>query len=103
MNGRSRLAFDAKYKVEGAADNPNRFQMLAYCTALGITTGWLVYAEGDGTAAERRVRNSDISLIEYPLDPTTDPADLLAQVHRLADLAWNQPTAPATTQGLGRP
>jgi 5-methylcytosine-specific restriction enzyme subunit McrC len=96
VNGQPRLAFDAKYKVEGVADNPNRFQMLAYCTALGITAGWLVYAEGDGTAAERRVRNSDICLIEYPLDLTTDPADLLAQIRRLADLAWNRTALPAT-------
>jgi len=66
------------------------YQMLAYCTALNVPVGWLVYAEGRGSAFQRHIRNTDISIIEYPLDLTADPTDLLAQVRRLADRAWHR-------------
>jgi 5-methylcytosine-specific restriction enzyme subunit McrC len=97
VDGKPTLALDAKYKVEGDGDNPNRFQMLAHCTALDVPVGWLVYAEGAGSASERRIRNTDITLVEYPLDLSADPARLLSQIHRLADRAWSRRARPPPT------
>lgn len=90
VDEKPRLAFDAKYKIQGDADNPNRYQMLAYCTALDVSVGWLIYAQGDGAASEHRIRNAGITLVEYPLDLTAAPADILGQIQHLADQAWNR-------------
>ena len=86
------LVFDAKYKVAGPGDrypNADHYQMLAYCTALSVPTAWLVYA-GGGKANRRRIRNTDVEVIEYPLDLRADPRDLLMQVDGLARRAWNR-------------
>ena len=53
VRGRPAMIFDAKYKAAsagGAYPNADHYQMLAYCTALGVPRAWLVYA-GAGTAA----------------------------------------------------
>jgi 5-methylcytosine-specific restriction enzyme subunit McrC len=81
--------FDAKYKLEdNSAGYPNAdaYQMLAYCTALELDRGWLVYAEGS-TSEPRQVRNSPVRIIHYPLDLTRSPSDLLAHIQVLADQA----------------
>ena len=45
-DGGARAVIDAKYKAESVAGYPNadRYQMLAYCTALRLQVGHLVYA-----------------------------------------------------------
>ena len=50
---RPRAVIDAKYKAEKPAGYPNAdlYQMLAYCTALRLSDGHLVYAKG---SAEQR-------------------------------------------------
>lgn len=81
--------FDAKYKLEGPSSgypNADAYQMLAYCTALQLERGWLVYAQG-GTAGVRCVRNTSIEIIQYPLDLAASPAALLRQVATLASKA----------------
>ncbi|MHA7275211.1 McrC family protein [Arthrobacter sp. Hz1] len=68
--GRPALVFDAKYKAaspSGAYPNADHYQMLAYCTALEVPRAWLVYA-GSGRPRERRIRNTDISVVEFPID-----------------------------------
>lgn len=73
-----RLVFDAKYKVaDGTGRYPNAdlFQMLAYCTALGVPRAWLVYA-GGRRPAERLVRNTGVRIVEYPLDLGVTPGGL---------------------------
>jgi 5-methylcytosine-specific restriction enzyme subunit McrC len=87
-----RLIFDAKYKAAGPGDrypNADHYQMLAYCTALSVPTAWLVYA-GGGEAHRRRIRNTGIEIVEYPLDLRNEPAALLEQVELLARRAWNR-------------
>ncbi len=104
VGGRPRLIFDAKYKTADAGGrypNADLYQMLAYCTALGLPRAWLVYAQGNGVPAERRVRNTDVVIVEHPLDLSVHPADLLAQVDRLADLAWRSATQAGTSPSTG--
>jgi 5-methylcytosine-specific restriction enzyme subunit McrC len=60
--------------------------MLAYCTALQLERGWLVYAQG-GSAGIRHIRNTSIEIIQYPLDLAASPVALLRQVAALASKA----------------
>jgi 5-methylcytosine-specific restriction enzyme subunit McrC len=78
--------FDAKYKLgrsKGRYQNPDLYQMFTYCTALGLKTGWLVYAHGTAQGV-RHVRNTDITIIQRPLDLAVAPQDLLSEVDDLA-------------------
>ncbi|GLZ28630.1 McrBC 5-methylcytosine restriction system component [Lentzea sp. NBRC 105346] len=86
VDGRPRFVVDAKYKLE--SPNTDHYQVLAYCTALQVTSAWLVYASGTGSVRRRRVRNSPITITEYPLRLDVPPADLLAQISDLAHSAW---------------
>ncbi len=86
------IVLDAKYKTAAPGDrypNADHYQMLAYCTALSIPTAWLVYA-GGGSPRRRRVRNTGIEVVEYPLDLSSEPGDLLRQIDWLATRAWRR-------------
>ena len=71
--------FDAKYKLEDASSsypNADVYQMLAYCTAMQLPRGWLVYAQGNAPPGIRRVRHRSVDIIQYrstslPLRPTS--------------------------------
>jgi 5-methylcytosine-specific restriction enzyme subunit McrC len=81
---------DAKYKVESPAGYPNAdlYQMLAYCTALRLSLGHLVYAKGAGQEVRHVIREADIEIRGYALDLGREPDALLGQVRKLAaDLA----------------
>lgn len=86
VGGQPVAVFDAKYKLEGPGGFPNAdaYQMLAYCTALQLKRGWLVYAEGSPRREARRVRYTDISIMEHPLDLSVPPVELEAQMRSLA-------------------
>lgn len=91
VGGEPVIVFDAKYKVADSSGNyPNadHYQMLAYCTALGLDRAWLVYARGCSGPVERQVRNTDTKVVEYPLDLRAVPRDLVAQVTDLGQQAW---------------
>jgi 5-methylcytosine-specific restriction enzyme subunit McrC len=99
VRGRPTLVLDAKYKAAsptGAYPNADHYQMLAYATALQVTTVWLVYANGPHGA--RRIAHSDVTIMEHSLDLSAHPADLLTQTDHLADRAWAEAAthAPAT-------
>lgn len=84
------LAVDAKYKAaspDGRYPNADQYQMLAYCTALRLPRAYLVYAQGADQAV-RRIRNTAIEIVEYPLDLSDTPRGLLTQIDRLAIDAW---------------
>jgi 5-methylcytosine-specific restriction enzyme subunit McrC len=84
---------DAKYKAERPAGYPNAdlYQLLAYCTALGLRRGHLIYAAGAGDPAVHTVRNAGTEIICHALDLATTPAVLLAKVSSLcAQLARNR-------------
>ena len=90
VGGKPVIVLDAKYKVADSSGNyPNadHYQMLAYCTALGLDSAWLVYAQGSRGLVERHIRNTDTKVVEYPLDLGA-PRDLLTQVAELGRHAW---------------
>jgi len=92
VRGRPAMIFDAKYKaasVSGAYPNADHYQMLAYCTALGVSRAWLVYA-GRGEPRVRRIRNTGTSVVEFPLDLSREPEALLSRVGELAERAYRK-------------
>lgn len=77
---------DAKYKAErpGGYPDADLYQMLAYCTALGLRDGHLVYAKGNAGHAAHRVRHAGIVIHQHALDLEQEPAGLLADVAQVA-------------------
>lgn len=85
-NGRPQAVIDAKYKSESPAGYPyaDVYQLLAYCTALRVPVGHLIYAEGGGPANDVQVRNVDVVVRRHGLDLSASVPELLAQVASLA-------------------
>lgn len=79
---------DAKYKAEKPEGFPDAdlYQMLAYCTALNLREGHLVYARGNAPHGMLRVRNVGITIHQHALDLELLPTALLDQIDRIADL-----------------
>ena len=77
---------DAKYKAEKVAGYPNAdlYQMLAYCTALGLQVGHLVYAKGNEAEQQIVLRGGEVELHAHALDLELIPAELLKQVEAVA-------------------
>ncbi|OIV37881.1 restriction endonuclease [Mangrovactinospora gilvigrisea] len=77
---------DAKYKAEKPAGFPDAdlYQMLAYCTALGVRSGHLVYARGTEPAIRHVIAGADVELVQHVLDLDQDPKPLLRDVDRIA-------------------
>jgi 5-methylcytosine-specific restriction enzyme subunit McrC len=78
---------DAKYKAEKPAGFPNAdlYQMLAYCTALNLTQGHLVYAKGNQVEISHTVRHVGIEIHIHVLDLSALPSELELQVDLLAN------------------
>ena len=77
LGGRPVVVYNAKYKAAsdaGASLTADHYQMLAHCTALRVPTAWLVYA-GAGEMKLRRILNTDIDIVEYPLDLSLPPSE----------------------------
>lgn len=85
-DGTPQAVADAKYKAEKPAGFPDAdlYQMLAYCTALRLLDGHLVYARGNAPHAAHRVRHTGITIHQHALDLDQPPATLLADVRALA-------------------
>ncbi|WP_068396388.1 McrC family protein [Kribbia dieselivorans] len=84
------VVVDAKYKAEKPAGFPQAdlYQMLAYCTVLGLDEGHLVYAKGNDIPALHQVVGSGVTIICHTLNLDASPASLLREVDTLAaDLA----------------
>ena len=77
---------DAKYKAERPDGFPNAdlYQMLAYCTVLGLSEGHLIYAKGNEEGRVHSVQKADITIRCRALDLGLEPAALLRQVDQLA-------------------
>lgn len=58
--------------------------MLAYCTALGLPDGHLVYAKGNAPEVTHEVRRVGIVIHAHTVDLDAQPAELLQQVTDLA-------------------
>jgi 5-methylcytosine-specific restriction enzyme subunit McrC len=92
LGGRPVVVYDTKYRAasdQGSSLSADHFQMLAFCTALQVPTAWLVYA-GAGEMKLRRILNTDIDVVEYPLDLSLAPSEILAAVADLAKQSWGE-------------
>ena len=77
---------DAKYKRETPAGYPHAdlYQLLAYCTALRLPVGHLVYAEGGELAPRVRVQHAAITIIRHALNLRLPVPALMTRVEALA-------------------
>ncbi|MHC6593142.1 5-methylcytosine restriction system specificity protein McrC [Arthrobacter sp. C152] len=92
LGGRPVVAYNAKYRAAsdaGASLTADHYQMLAHCTALAVPTAWLVYA-GKGETKLRRILNTDIDIVEFPLDLSRPPSEILESVKDLAHQSWGE-------------
>lgn len=80
-----RVVVDAKYKAEKPSGFPQAdlYQLLAYCTVLGIPCGHLVYAKGEEESREHVVQNTAVRIIAHTLDLDDEPTFVLRSVHQL--------------------
>jgi 5-methylcytosine-specific restriction enzyme subunit McrC len=88
---------DAKYKAEKPAGFPNAdlYQMLAYCTVLGLKDGHLIYAKGNEEGRVHTVRNAGITIHCKALDLGLEPPALLQQVDQFSRAVVRAASGPA--------
>lgn len=91
-HGGRQIVLDAKYKAEKPAGFPQAdlYQLLAYCTVLGLPDGHLVYAQGGDAATVHKIRRSDVTIHCHTLDLEQSPKQLLRQVAELAGFLGRQ-------------
>ena len=101
--GRCVFVGDCKYKkTGGSVPNADVYQMLAYLTALRLPDGLLVYAAGEDRPHAITIPFADKRILVRTVDISQPPADVLAQVARVASLirslaaASSEPTAVAS-------
>ncbi len=84
--GQPAAVIDAKYKAEKPAGYPNAdvYQLLAYCTALDLDEGHLIYAKGAEDPAVHEIRNAGTRVVAHALDLELAPDFLLHQVDAIA-------------------
>jgi 5-methylcytosine-specific restriction enzyme subunit McrC len=94
---------DAKYKAERPDGFPNAdlYQMLAYCTVLGLSEGHLIYAKGNEEGRLYTVQRAGIKIHCWALDLGLEPAALLRHVDQLAGVVAHGAAAqPPAAVGL---
>lgn len=94
---------DAKYKAERYSGFPDAdlYQLLAYCTALRLSRGHLVYAKGNEQPARHTVRNAGVDITCHALDLQQEPGELLSQIADLAaDIAGDATSDKGFTQSV---
>jgi 5-methylcytosine-specific restriction enzyme subunit McrC len=101
-DGGARAVADAKYKAEKPEGFPDAdlYQMLAYCTALNLADGHLVYARGYGPSAAHLVRHAGIRLHQHALPLDRPPDVLLASI---AAIAHSMTAGTVTPRETGEP
>lgn len=88
---------DAKYFSERkklGGDRDGVYQMIAYCTALGLNRGHLVYAMGRSVPTRHVIRNAGLEIVCHALDLDQDPKPLLQQISQLTDVITETLTPP---------
>ena len=105
IRGSAVAVIDAKYKAEKPAGYPNAdlYQLLAYCTVLGLRSGHLVYAKGNEEPARHVVRRSGIEIFCHAVDLDQEPDVLISQMRDLAQtiasVHLTAAVAPAPLEG----
>lgn len=78
---------DTKYKVldeAGKVSNADIYQLVTYCTRLGLTRGHLIYADGGIAPPAFQVTGSEATIAVHRVDLTASPDALRAAVSALA-------------------
>jgi len=104
--GRCRAVIDIKYKslADHAPPQPDIYQMLAYCTALRLAEGHLVYAHGEAAPVTYVVGEAGTHIVVSTVDLRQPPGPLLAELGRLADrIACRAAGLHHVTPSLGAP
>jgi 5-methylcytosine-specific restriction enzyme subunit McrC len=93
---------DAKYKAEKPSGFPNAdyYQMLAYCSVLGLTRGHLVYARGNETLSSVVVEGSGVEIVTHVLDLSLAPTELMSAVDELAQQVGRTVSVTPLSPGL---
>jgi 5-methylcytosine-specific restriction enzyme subunit McrC len=94
--GRVVTVVDAKYATldSSAAPTGHLYQLLSYCTALGLRHGHLVYAATTQRhATDHVIRRCGITVTAHGLNLNQPPAELLAAISALATDIY-RPSAP---------
>ncbi|MFJ9678875.1 McrC family protein [Streptomyces sp. NPDC101194] len=91
--GRPLGVADAKYKAEKREGFPGSdlYQMLAYCTVLGLPHGHLVYAKGNEPQQRHVVRGTGTVLTQHALDLAQEPTAVLNGVSAIAAVMAGDP------------
>ena len=85
MGERCVAVADVKYKATSAERVPvsDIYQMLAYCLVHRLSTGYLIYAQGEADAWEYQIRQSGITVAVRTLDLKGDAPSVRAACERL--------------------
>jgi 5-methylcytosine-specific restriction enzyme subunit McrC len=85
-DGMAQAVIDAKYKAEKPEGYPNAdiYQLLAYCTALQLPVGHLIYAKGNEAGSTATIRHARIQIIAHTIDLSALPATLEDQISDIA-------------------
>lgn len=100
--GRPQLVVDAKYKLDGA--HGDLYQMLAYCHAVGLSKGILVYPASEAApSGELAIRGPGDALIRYlTLDLSGGPDRLEVHAQELCNRVegWLDASPEASVTGV---
>jgi 5-methylcytosine-specific restriction enzyme subunit McrC len=96
VGGLPRIVVDAKYKT-GTARVEDLYQMLAYCTVLGLDEGTLVYVADRGDARSRiaTVRGAGIRIRTVRVDVSLPPQQMVDRLQSLRSELESWPAGPA--------
>jgi 5-methylcytosine-specific restriction enzyme subunit McrC len=102
VGGTAQAVVDAKYKVEKPQGFPDvdLYQLLAYCTALGLSVGHLIYAKGEAEPRRHRIPGANVDIHCHTLDLQQKPQQLLDQVRRLAAIIASTASAHVSKNDL---
>jgi 5-methylcytosine-specific restriction enzyme subunit McrC len=75
---------DAKYKQTAQGENADLYQMLAYCKALGLNAGLLVYAVTDEEVIEHEILRDGTRIVVRSLDLRGTDEDIMRRIDELA-------------------
>jgi 5-methylcytosine-specific restriction enzyme subunit McrC len=84
--GRPAVVIDAKYRsLNGSPPTEHLYQLIAYCTALGLRDGHLVYAGGMAGTEPYRIAHSEITVHAHVLDLDQEHDELQRAVGEIAE------------------
>lgn len=91
--GHPALVADCKYKRLGEEEykHPDNYQMLAYCTALGLDRGVLIYPKHEvGVQTTSAVQNSPVRIEQITVDLDVERSAFDVELDRLAKVTYAQ-------------